>query len=234
MLKAIIQLTMKPNFAEERKLWKSGIKFVLGIDEVGRGAFAGPIVAGAVVFPKILKISKKISFLKQVNDSKQLKAHIRRKLAKKIKKTALFYAVSEVDTKTINKVRIGRANKMVIRRVVDRIISQMEEGMERKLSKNEYFLIADGFPTKYIKGVGLKFQKAIINGDAKSITIAAASIIAKVHRDSIMRELSKKFHRYKLSRNKGYGTKGHQKALKKYGLSQIHRTSFELSKFLSQ
>jgi len=224
---------MKPNFKEERKLWRSGIKFVLGIDEVGRGAFAGPIVAGAVVFPKILKITKKNSVLKSINDSKLLKVETRRKLAKTIKKYSLFYAVAEVNTSLINKSGIGKANKTVFRRVVNRIIEQIEDDLNRRLKKREYFLLADGFPTKYIKG-GKKAQKAIIKGDRKSITIAAASVIAKVHRDSLMREFSKKYKHYKLSRNKGYGTKGHQEALKKYGLTKIHRTSFELNKFLFQ
>ena len=225
---------MKPTFKEERKFWRSGIKFVLGIDEVGRGAFAGPIVAGAVVFPKILKVTRKHSALKKINDSKLLKAEVRRKLARKIKKHSLFYAVAEIKTPIINKLGIGRANKMVFRKVVSRVISQVEEELGRELKKEEYFLIADGFPTKHIKGVGLKSQKAIIGGDRKSTTIAAASILAKVHRDKLMRNLSKEFPQYRLARNKGYGTKKHQEALKVYGLSKIHRKSFNLSKFLTQ
>lgn len=224
---------MKPSFKEERILWKSGVKYVIGIDEVGRGAFAGPIVAGAVVFPKILKLSKKLSSLKSINDSKLLKAYTRRKLNKVIKKHSLFYAVSEVNIASINKTGIGRANKTVFRKVVNRIVKQIEMEQGRKLKKGEFYIISDGFPTKRIKG-GISNQKAIIGGDRKSITIAAASIIAKVHRDSLMRDLSKKFRHYKLSRNKGYGTKGHQKALLKYGLSQIHRTSFNLTKFLNE
>lgn len=224
----------KPNFSLERSIWNKNIEFVIGVDEVGRGAFAGPIVAGAVVFPRIKRIRKRQSFLNQINDSKKLKAPMRSKLSKKIKKHSAFYAVSEVDTETINKIRIGRANRMVFRKVVKRIFEQIEKSLNRKLKRDEYFLIADGLPTKYIKRVGLKQQKAIIDGDAKSITIAAASIISKVHRDSLMREYSRKFRHYKFSRNKGYGTKGHQEALKKYGLSEIHRTSFELTKFLSQ
>lgn len=224
---------MKPNFKEERKLWRSGIKYVIGIDEVGRGAFAGPIVAGAVVFPRISKVTKKLSGLKKINDSKLLKANIRRKLASKIKKYSLFYALAEVKISVINKSGIGEANKMVFRKVVNKIIEQIKEDLGRKIGKNEYFLLADGLPTKYIHG-GLKSQIAIIKGDRKSITIAAASIIAKVHRDSLMRDLSRKFHHYKFSRNKGYGTKAHQKALQKYGLTDVHRTSFDLSKFLTQ
>lgn len=210
----------KPNFSLERKYWKKNVKYVIGIDEVGRGAFAGPIVAAAVVFPQIFRVSKKIKFVNQINDSKLLKAPMMRKLAKKIKKHSLFYVVAEINIETINRIGIGRANQMVIRKVAKAISS--------KSNDSNHFIICDGLPVP-----NLKNHEAIIDGDQKSITIAAASIIAKVHRDSLMRELSRKYKHYKLSRNKGYGTKGHQEALRKYGLTEIHRTSFELTKFLS-
>lgn len=209
----------KPNFSFERQLWKKDIKYVIGIDEVGRGAFAGPIVAGAVIFPQKLRITKKLKFIKQINDSKQLKADLRRKLSKKIKKYSLFYAVSQIEIKTINRVGIGRANHMVIKKTAKKITSQLND--------SNHLIICDGLPVPY-----LKKHKAIVDGDCKSITIAAASIIAKVHRDSLMRDYSKKYHHYKFSRNKGYGTKGHQEALRKYGLTEIHRRSFDLNKFL--
>ncbi len=211
----------KPSFKEERKLWKDGVEYVLGIDEVGRGAFAGPIVAAGVVFPRIGRITKKVKFLLKINDSKLLKAQIRRKLSKKILKHALFWAIEEVGIGTINKFGIGKANQMVIRRAAKNILSQIRS--------ESYFLLCDGLPIPRLKN-----HKAIIGGDQKSITIAAASIIAKVYRDNLMRRLGKIHPRYKLSRNKGYGTKKHQEALKLYGLSEIHRRSFDLNKFLSQ
>lgn len=93
-------------------------------------------------------------------------------------------------------------------------------------------MLIDGFNIKYLKGIGLKNQKGIIKGDRKSISIAAASIIAKVHRDKLMRKLNRKYPQYGFHRNKGYGTKFHQTAIKNHGLSEIHRTSFNLSKFL--
>lgn len=209
----------KPNFSFERQLWRKGVEYVIGADEVGRGAFAGPIVAGAVVFPQVFRINKKLMFTKQINDSKKLKARVRRKLAKRIKKSSLFYAVAEVDIQTINRLGIGRANQMVIRKVARKVIAQL------KSSNN--FIICDGPKIPLLKN-----HTSIINGDCKSISIAAASIIAKVHRDSLMRDYSRRFHNYKFARNKGYGTKGHQEALKRFGLSKIHRTSFELTKFL--
>lgn len=213
-----------PNFHEERALWNKGIEFVIGVDEVGRGAFAGPIVAAAVVLPQTKRISKKLKFLNEINDSKLLKASVRRNLAKKIKKYALYYSICEVDIATINRIGIGKSNYMVFRKVVSQILSNTK-------SKNCY-LLSDGFRTRYVKGIGLTKQKAIIKGDQKSLSIASASIVAKVHRDSLMRGFSKEYRHYNFSKNKGYGTKYHQKALKIYGLSKIHRTSFDLVKFL--
>ncbi len=209
-----------PNFSFERRLWKRNIKYVIGIDEVGRGAFAGPIVAGAVVFPQIQRVTKKLKFIKEIDDSKKLKASLRRKLAKKIIKHSLFYEISEIDISTINRFGIGKSNCMVIRKVAKKVVSRLD---------GKAFILCDG-----LRVPGLKDHEAIIDGDCKSISIAAASIIAKVYRDNLMRSYSRKFHYYKFARNKGYGTKGHQEALRKYGLSEIHRTSFQLSKFLSQ
>ncbi|EKD86903.1 MAG: hypothetical protein ACD_37C00107G0005 [uncultured bacterium] len=98
--------------------------------------------------------------------------------------------------------------------------------------KGKRFVLADGFHVKYLRGIGLKNQKAIIGGDRKSISIAAASIIAKVERDKFMRDLNRVYPNYGFERNKGYGTRYHKEALKQFGLSQIHRTSFNLSPYL--
>ncbi|HZQ30094.1 MAG TPA: ribonuclease HII [Patescibacteria group bacterium] len=216
----------RPDFSFEKKLWGKNIKFVLGVDEVGRGAFAGPLVAAGVIFPKTNKITKRLSFLKDVNDSKLIKAPLRKKLALQIKKHALFWSIQEIDIQTINHLGIGRANKMAFRLVTKDLLGKLDKS-------SNYFLLSDGYPVKFIKKIGLKRQLGIIDGDKKSLTIAAASIIAKVHRDSIMRKLAKNYPHYKFSRNKGYGTKSHQEALRIHGLTEIHRTSFELTKFLS-
>lgn len=212
----------KPSFKEERKLWKDGIEYVLGIDEVGRGAFAGPIVAAGVAYRKNFQHP----VLDKINDSKLLKPKIREELCTIIKKQALIWTIESIEVPFINKYGIGKANSAVFRKVLKKLFSQMKNDLN-------HFILIDGFHAKYLPG-GVNKQKAIIDGDQKSITIAAASIIAKVYRDNLMRRLGKIHPQYKLSRNKGYGTKKHQQALKLYGLSEIHRRSFNLNKFLSQ
>lgn len=216
-MKKLIKKLPKPTFDEEKRLWNKGYA-VLGIDEVGRGAFAGPIVAAAVIFDKV------IHSLQDVNDSKLLSPIVREKLFKEIKKQALCYAIAQITVPIINKVCIGKANKMVFRKAVSAI--------SKKIKKQKIFVLVDGFHVSYLRGIGLKNQKAIIKGDQKSISIAAASIIAKVYRDKLMQNLHKKYPVYGFDQNKGYGTRKHKEALKKYGLSKIHRLSFNLAKYL--
>ncbi len=218
----------KPNFKEEKKIWEKGCEFVIGVDEAGKGSFAGPVVAGAVVF----KIGSdfKDGILSQVNDSKLLSPDKREVLSKEIKREASLYSVSIIGVSKINKVGIGRASKIAIRKVIKTILWKIIESSNGKPS---IFVLADGFHVKYIRGIGLINQKAIIKGDRKSISIAAASIIAKVYRDRLMRKLNRKYPGYGFAANKGYGTKLHQAALKRYGLTKIHRTSFNLDKFLN-
>lgn len=213
----------KPNFNEEKKLWNKGYKYVIGIDEVGRGAFAGPVVVAAVVFGRVSRVSKGESKRIEefgIDDSKLLTPRKRLKLSKEIKKQALHYSISKVGVPVINKVGIGKATAIAFRKV----LRQAQD----KLLNGKLFVLVDGFHVKYIRGIGLKNQKAIIKGDRKSISIAAASIIAKVYRDKLMKSLSKKYPRYHFDKNKGYGTKDHRKQIKKYGLSKIHRKSFNL------
>ncbi len=213
-----------PTFEEELKLWKNEVEYVIGVDEVGRGCFAGPVTAGAVIFKKNSLFRNGI--LSKINDSKLLNPKMRSILSKKIKKEALFYSISTVGISVINKVGIGKATQMAMRKSVRLILKQITNNESRS------FVLADGFHIKYLKGIGLKNQRGIIKGDRKSISIAAASIIAKVHRDRLMEKLNKKYPQYGFYRNKGYGTKLHQAAIKNHGLSEFHRTSFNLSKFL--
>lgn len=210
-----------PDFEEEKKLWKKDFKYVIGVDEVGRGAFAGPVTVAAVVFKSE---SVEINSL-GINDSKLLKPIKRQNLSKPIKNLCMTYSIVTISVSTINKVGIGKATNTAFRKSIDEIISKL------KAKEEKVYLLADGFHIKHIKKIGLKNQKAIIKGDRKSISIAAASIIAKVHRDDLMRKLSMKYPEYGFDKHKGYGTKAHQEAIKKHGLSKVHRKSFNLFKF---
>ena len=119
---------------------------------------------------------------------------------------------------------------MAFRKVLRQVYTETRRGSQDKLKIKNFFVLVDGYPIKYLPG-GLKNQKAIIKGDQKSISIAAASIIAKVYRDSFMMEFHKKYPQYGIANHKGYGTKEHRENLRIYGLSKIHRTSFNLSKY---
>lgn len=210
----------KPTFFEEKKLWKKGFSCVVGLDEVGRGAFAGPVVVGAVVFKKQETLPKELG---KINDSKKLSASIRESLTPLIKEYVADFAISQISVEIINKIGIGKATEMAFRKAVSQI--------RQKLQGQQVFILVDGFEIKHIRRVGLKNQKAMIKGDQKSVSIAAASIIAKVHRDSWMKKLHIQFPAYGFLQNKGYGTINHRKAIKIHGFCKQHRTSFDLVKY---
>lgn len=207
----------KPNFKEEKKLWEKGYRYVIGVDEVGRGAFAGPVAVGAVVFKKYSKI------IAGVNDSKLLNPRKREVMSKIIKEKALISITSLSSISLINQKGIGKATQMAFRKAIMQI--------QKELENERLFVLADGYYIPYLKGIGVRGQKGIIKGDRKSVSIAAASIIAKVYRDNLMRKIHHKYPDYNFAKHKGYGTKEHQKAIKKHGLSKIHRKSFRLEKF---
>lgn len=209
-----------PSFEEEKKLWEKGFKYVIGIDEVGRGAFAGPLVVGAVVFLKVENEIEKVG----INDSKLLKPQKRTCLAKIINENCLCSHVVTIPVSTINKVGIGKTTQIGFRKVVTSIMYKVSSIKYENEAK--FFVLIDGFHVRYLRGFGLKNQRAIIKGDQKSISIASASIIAKVHRDKIMKNLSKKYPQYGFGRNKGYGTKFHRDAIKNFGICRIHRKNF--------
>lgn len=179
---------------------------------MGRGCFAGPVVVGAVIFPKGVILPDGVA------DSKLLKPRQREHLAQKIKAAALAWAVAEINVSKINQIGIGKATQMAFRKSI------------KSLSKTPDFILIDAF---YIKHLNRKRQKAVKDGDTICASISAASIIAKVHRDKLMKKLHKKYPCYGFARHKGYGTKAHQEAIKKYGLCRLHRKSFNLEKFLT-
>lgn len=206
-----------PSFSFERKLWKKGLKVVAGVDEVGRGCFAGPVVAAAVAFAPI---SNEFSNEIIINDSKKMRPRQREKSADWIKKNALAWGIGEAPTSLINRIGMAKATKVAFRRAIAET--------NRRLRHNINFLLIDAFYIPYVDGLRRKNQKAIIDGDQKSYSVAAASIIAKVYRDKMMRSLSKqaKYKIYGWGRNKGYGTKEHQRTILKYGISRYHRREF--------
>jgi len=188
-----------PKINNEEYFRSLGFKNIVGVDEVGRGSWAGPIVAAAVKLPNNKR-------LYNLRDSKLLSAKIREQLAKKIKKVAQC-GIGVVNASEINKIGLTES------------LSQAYELALNNLKIKSDFILIDG---NRIKNSVIP-QKAIIKGDMQCASIAAASIIAKTFRDKLMRTLGKKFPKYHLDKNKGYGTKEHQKALKKYGASEIHR-----------
>lgn len=203
-----------PNYSFERNLLKKGFKFIAGVDEVGRGCFAGPVVAGCVVFDPKLKIPPDI----EINDSKKVSPRRRQIANDWIKKNAYCWGIGEAGASLINRIGMGKATKVAFRRAI--------KDANLRLKGTIDFLLIDAFYIPYVKGLKKKNQKPIIDGDEKSFSIAAASIVAKVYRDKFMRRLSKKYPGYGWSRNKGYGTKAHTKAIKKLGLTRYHRKAF--------
>lgn len=202
----------KPTFAEEINLWNKGFKYIAGVDEVGRGCFAGPVVTAAVI------LSPNFTSSKPINDSKKLTPKIRTELAEVIKQQALAFAISEISVGVINKLGIAQATQQSFRQAI------------KLLPKRPDFILIDAF---YINQLSRQNQKPIVHGDALSISIAAASIIAKVYRDELMTKLHAKFKQYDFATNKGYGTQKHREAIGKFGLCRLHRTSFDLSKFFT-
>jgi ribonuclease HII len=202
----------KPSFSLEKELLNK-VDFVFGMDEVGRGSFAGPLIASAVYF------DKKFKWFANLNDSKLLSVKERERLSKLILKNGRCFT-EIIDIKTINKIGIGKCNRLVFARLIKNILIEHQ-------GKTIHFLI-DGNKQK----INRKNLQFIVKGDSKVISIAAASIIAKVYRDNLMQKLGNTYRGYNFAKNKGYGTKFHQEAIKKLGLCEIHRTSFNLQKFV--
>jgi ribonuclease HII len=203
----------KPNLAQEKRIWQKGF-VALGIDEAGRGAFAGPLTLAAVAFEKTGD-KKRISFLENlgIRDSKKLLPKKRERLEKVIRREALFVGVSSVSVAFINRHGIKKATQFGIKKLVAKA---KKKGLRP-------FLLIDGFYIKYLRGVGLKNQKGIVKGDNKVLSIAAASIVAKVWRDRYMQKLAKIYPQFGFEENKGYGTEAHRAMLKKQGPTPVHR-----------
>lgn len=212
-------LRKSPNLSFERRYWEKGYNFIAGLDEVGRGSFAGPVVTGCVVFDSKIKVPDGL----RIDDSKKLTARQRNEAGGWIKENSLYHSVGEASVSTINKKGIGKATHVAFRRAVKKVNEYAEERIE--------YLLIDAYNVPYIRGFptsGKVRQKAIQKGDSRSLSIAAASIIAKEYRDRLMSKLSDKspFDRYLWHKNKGYGTKEHRDAIRNHGITKHHRIDF--------
>lgn len=189
---------------EELSLYNENVKYICGIDEAGRGPLAGPVVVGAVILPVD-------SLIEGVNDSKKVSEKKREKVFEEIISQAISYSVGIVDQNEIDRINILNATKAGLTEAV------------RTLKVKPELILVDALTN--IDTCGVPYQ-SIIKGDAKSYSIAAASIIAKVTRDRIMREWDKVYPQYGFEKHKGYGTAAHISAIKENGLCPLHRLSF--------
>ena len=188
----------------EKDLYLKGFNKVCGIDEAGRGPLAGPVVVAAVVM-------RKDSFIEGVNDSKKVSEKKREKLYEEITSTALSWGVAIIDQKEIDDINILNATKKGLTEAL------------MQLSEKPDIILVDALTG--IDTLGIPYQ-SIIKGDAKSYSIAVASIIAKVTRDRIMRQWDEIYPEYGFEKHKGYGTKAHIEVIKRDGICPIHRKSF--------
>ena len=189
----------------ERALLAKGLQYIAGVDEVGRGPLAGPVVCAAVIMPLDDE-----NIIVGVDDSKKLSAKKRETLAEEIKKRALAYTIVEVSEKEIDEINILEATKLGMKKALE----TLEIVPQSVLTDGNMTLDID-FP-----------QRSVIGGDALCYSIGAASIIAKVYRDKMMDDYAKEYPQYAFDSNKGYGTAAHIQAIKEYGLCPIHRRTF--------
>ena len=195
-----------PGFELENALWGQGTTYVAGVDEVGRGPLAGPVVAGAVIFPQDIDESSLIG----IRDSKELTASVRERLDVWIHEVALAVGIGRASVREVDVVGIVGATRRAMSRAIG------------KLQPRPQALLIDALS---LPGISLP-QQCPVKGDRVSLSIAAASIVAKVARDKLMREADRRYPGYGFSRNKGYGTREHMGALELQGPCIIHRVSF--------
>ncbi len=198
------------DYSFEKELINEGYNIVCGIDEAGRGPLAGPVCAAAVILPVDVEIDG-------LNDSKKLSEKKREALFDVIREKAVSYSIALVDEKTIDEINILQATFLAMRNAVENLEIKPQAAL------------IDGN-----RNPGLDiYERTVVKGDGKSMSIAAASILAKVTRDRYMLELDEKYPEYEFKKHKGYGTKLHYECLEKYGISPVHRKTF-LKKILDK
>lgn len=191
------------NLEYESKYYEKGLSLIAGSDEAGRGPLAGPLVVAACILPKGYQHEL-------INDSKKLTDKKRRMLYETIKKDALAYHIEVIDIETIDKINIYQASKLGMKICLEKLSIKPEAALLDAMNLDMDYPV-----------------ESIIKGDEKSLSIAAASILAKVYRDDLMIEYSKEYPQYQFEKNKGYGTKVHLEALDKYGITPLHRKTYE-------
>ena len=205
----ISTLPKYPDLKIEAPLWDAGWAHIAGIDEAGRGALAGPVCAAAVILPNL---PGRTRVLAGVRDSKQMTQLQRERFEPLVKEIAISYGIGFATAAEIDEIGILPATRLAAKRAVE------------ALSPTPDYLITD-----YLKLPEIDIpQEHFIKGDARSLTIAAASVLAKTARDAHLRQLDEQVPGYDLSRHKGYGTKAHRAAIHKLGKSPIHRQSFQI------
>ncbi len=195
----------------ENGLFAEGYNFVAGVDEAGRGPLAGPVCAAAVILPQDI-------IIEGINDSKKLTEKMRNKLFDEIKEKAIAYSIEFVSPEVIDSINIRQATSLAMHNAVSNLETKPD------------FVIIDG-NDNYEYEIPYKY---IVKGDAKSQTIASASILAKVSRDRLMLKLAEQYPEYAFEKHKGYGTKVHMEAIQKYGVTEVHRMSFMTDKVLGK
>ena len=188
----------------ENEAYQKGYHYIIGLDEAGRGPMAGPLVVGGVIFPKGF-------YDERINDSKKLTEKKREALYDFIIEKALAYDIEVISVEEVDKLTVYEASRTGMRRIIERIGVKPD------------FALTDAMPL----GDDAIDHLSIIKGDAKSMSIGGASILAKVTRDRIMKEYAKIYPEYGFEKHKGYVTKAHKEALAKYGICPIHRRSFK-------
>ena len=196
-----------PDLSFERTLWKEGLFLIAGIDEAGRGCLAGPVAAAAVVLPQTDGL---LDLFSGIRDSKQLSREGREKQQKIIEENCPAWGVGLASNVEIDQYGIVPATRLA----VDRALGDLDQEPDHLLVD---YLVLPNNPLP---------QTRLVKGDARSLSIAAASILAKTHRDRLMISLSEKYPEYGLATNKGYGTAAHRAAIHKFGPSPLHRMSF--------
>lgn len=198
----------------EKSLYEKNIKSICGIDEAGRGPLAGPVVVASVIMPKD-------SMIEGINDSKKISEKKRELIYEQIIQEAVAYGVGIIDQREIDRVNILNATKEGLTTCIKELEKDLKE-RQREFDKPEIILV-DALTKIDTDGIS---YRSIIKGDAKSYSIAAASIIAKVTRDRIMRQWDEVYPEYGFIKHKGYGTAAHITAIKEYGICPLHRKTF--------